>query len=133
MAKARLFVSVPMKDRTSADIRESIKRLQYYAETVWDREFEVVSAYSNSEVPTDDVSKYPVFHLGNAIKLMSTCDYFIGVEYDFLYSGCNVERTVACEYGYKMLTVPIQYIMRPVEWAKHEKLLNEELTRRAGC
>lgn len=119
MAKPKLFISVPMKDRDSADIRYSIKQLHMFAEAIWDKEFEAVTSYYNSEVPPDYVKKESVYHLGNAIKLMSECDYFIGVEYSNKYKGCNIEYIVATDYGLKTEEIPIRFIMRPVEWSRH--------------
>ena len=117
--KKKLFVSVPMRDRKPGQIRYSIKKLQHIAEAIWEQEFEVVTGYYVSEVQPDWCKNEAVYHLGNAIKHLSECDYYIGVEWpNGVYRGCAIENDVAYEYDITRFLVPIQGVLMPGELNK---------------
>ena len=102
----KLFISVPMKGRTEEQIRESMRRMHKVAEAVWDEELEVIDSYVSEAVPS--VNSEAVWFLGESIKKMADADYFISV--DRYYKGCNLERTVALEYGIPCLFIKTDYV-----------------------
>ena len=102
----KLFISVPMNGRTEEQIRESMRRMHKVAEAVWDEELEVIDSYVAEAVPS--VNSEAVWFLGESIKRMADADYFISV--DRYYKGCNLERTVALEYGIPCLFIKTDYV-----------------------
>lgn len=117
--KKKLFISVPMRDRKPGQIRYSIKKFQHIAEAIWEQEFDVISGYYISEVPPDWCKNESIYHLGDAIKHISECDYYIGVEWpNGLYRGCTIENDVAREYDITRFFVPLQGVLMPEELDK---------------
>lgn len=93
----KLFISVPMKGRTEENIRKSIDKMHRIAEAVFDEQLEVIPSYIEDKPPKD--SKEAIWYLGESIKKIAQADYFIGINYNNFFKGCDVERHVACEYG----------------------------------
>lgn len=105
----KLFVSVPMKGRTKADIDKSIETLKKIAEIYEGEELELIDSYVADEPPVD--TKQAVWYLGQSIMKLSEADVFIGVEEAWDWSGCLVERDVAYRYGIQAYTVPARFVI----------------------
>ena len=102
----KLFISVPMNGRTKEQIRKSMQKMHRIAEAVWEENLTVIDSYNPESAPL--AANKPVWYLGESIKKMADADYFISV--DRYYKGCNVERTVALEYGIPCLFIKTDYV-----------------------
>lgn len=105
----KLFVSVPMKGRTKADIDKSIETLKKIAEIYEGEELELIDSYVADEPPVD--TKQAVWYLGQSIMKLSEADVFIGVEEVWDWNGCATELDVACRYGIKAYRVPARFVI----------------------
>lgn len=109
----KLFISVPMKGRTEENIRTSIEKMHKIAETIFDKELEVIPSYIDDNPPKN--SNEEIWYLGRSIQLMSEADYFIGTHICCRqYGGCRIEFMVANGYNIPMLGIgekEARYIM----------------------
>lgn len=105
--RKKLFVSCPMRNKTPEQIRKTIKKLHKIAETILDKELEVIDTYNEDY----DESK-PIENLAKSIMKMQEADYFIGFENCKDYSGCYIESEVAkCYMRFKrVIFLNEQYI-----------------------
>lgn len=101
----KLFVSVPMRGRTSESIKNSIANMQETAEIVFGEELEVIHNYFNGDNIPCDVNP-SIYCLGRAIQKMAEADYFIGIGYSS-FKGCNIETEVAENYGIPTFLIPM--------------------------
>ena len=92
----KLFISCPMKGRTEENIRKSMEKMHRIAEVIFDQPLEVIQSYIEDRPP--DNSRQAIWYLGRTIQLLSEADYFIGVSYNGIYSGCEVEKETARRY-----------------------------------
>lgn len=99
----KLFISCPMKNRTEENIRKSMEKMHKIAEIMFDQELEVIPTFIEDNPPEN--TKQPVWYLGKSIELMAEADYFIGIEWNEYFKGCNAERSIASDYG-----IPSVYI-----------------------
>lgn len=99
----KLFISVPMRDRTEEAIKYSMEKMKKIAEAIFEEDLEVIDSYN-----AGNESENPLVCLGQSIALMADADYFIGiVEYGYpCYRGCTIEHIVADEYGIEHFLVP---------------------------
>lgn len=93
----KLFISCPMKSRTKENILDSMARMHKIAEAFFGQELEVIPTYVEDSTPVN--SDQSVWYLGESIKKMAEADYYIGVTYSDLFSGCRIENEVARSYG----------------------------------
>lgn len=100
----KLFVSVPMKGRTEEEIKASIQKMKEIAEVYEGEELELIDSYVKDNPPKDNHQS--VWYLGKSLEKLSEADIFIGIENDFDWSGCYIERTTAHRYGIKSYHVP---------------------------
>lgn len=105
----KLFVSVPMKHRTEANIKASIQKMKQIAEAIEGEELELIDSYIEEQPP--ECVHTPVWYVAKSIELLAQADVFIGCEDVWLFPGCENENRVASSYGIKSFTVRIQYIM----------------------
>lgn len=99
----KLFISVPMKGRTDEAIKASREDMHKLAEIMFGEELEVLNTTISNKAP--ECNKQAVWYLGNSIAILSQADYFIGVDYSDVFTGCNIERDVARNYGIPTVTV----------------------------
>lgn len=99
----KLFISCPMRGRTEENIKKSMEKMHKLAEILFDQELEVIDSYIPEAAPVD-LNNKRIWYLGESIKMMAEADYFIGIEYDPRYAGCNIEYSVAKAYGIPALT-----------------------------
>ena len=93
---SKLFISIPMRDKTVDEIMKSrfIARIDANRK-LGDKSFKVI--------PSSILSKPPLYTLGKSLELLSTADvaYFSrGWEN---YRECRVEHQCAVEYGIKII------------------------------
>lgn len=100
----KLFVSVPMKGRTETEIKASIQKMKKIAEVYEGEELELIDSYVKDNPPKGNHQS--VWYLGKSLEKLSEADIFIGIENDFDWSGCYIERTTAHRYGIKSYHVP---------------------------
>lgn len=105
----KLFVSVPMKHRTEANIKASIQKMKRIAEAIEGEELELIDSYIE-EQPPEGVHT-PVWYLAKSIELLAQADVFIGCEDVWLFHGCEIENRVASCYGIKSFTIHTHDIM----------------------
>lgn len=100
----KLFVSVPMKGRTEEEIKASIQKMKKIAEIYEGEELELIDSYVKDNPPKDNHQS--VWYLGKSLEKLSEADIFIGIEGDYDWNGCYIERQVACRYSIKSYHVP---------------------------
>lgn len=102
----KLFVSCPMKGRTEEDIRKSIHRMHKMAEAAFDQELELIPSYIEHNPPS--TNHMAVWYLGQSIALMADADYFVGIEWEEDFKGCNIEKDVARAYDIPHLLIDVE-------------------------
>lgn len=105
----KLFISCPMKGRTEENIRKSMEKMHKMAEIIFDQELEVIPTYIEDNPPEN--SQRCVWYLGKSILLLSEADYFIGVEWNDVFRGCNIENEIARSYGIRSVNVSMHDLM----------------------
>lgn len=94
--KIRVFISQPMRGKTSEEIEKRRNKIKEYVLTVFGAEqVEFVESYFKN-APHD---AKPLWYLGEAIKLLSTANYAIFDEGWENARGCRIEHECALEYG----------------------------------
>lgn len=109
----KLFISVPMKDRTQEAIEYSMQKMKKIAEAVFEEDLEVIDSYN-----AGNEDENPLVCLGQSIALMADADYFIGiVQYGLpYYRGCAIEDMVASQYDIDKYLVPEDILFLPDEF-----------------
>lgn len=99
--KKKLFISVPMHDRSDEEIKEHIEKIKkaanrYFVKT----EVEFIDNLENDFDPDRCIDlKYPrIGYLAEAIKKLAYCDGIIMGDGFELSSGCCCENNIAEEY-----------------------------------
>lgn len=105
----KLFVSVPMKGRTETEIKASIQKMKKIAETYEGEELELIDSYVEGNPPKGNHQS--VWYLGKSLEKLSEADIFIGIEDDYNWSGCYIERQAASRYDIKAYHVPADYVI----------------------
>lgn len=105
----KLFVSVPMKGRTEEEIKASIQKMKKIAEVYEGEELELIDSYVEDDPPKN--ANQPVWYLGKSLEKLSEADIFIGIDDDFDWSGCYIERITAIKYDIKSYHVPAGCVM----------------------
>lgn len=105
----KLFISCPMKGRTEENIRKSMEQMHKIAEIVFDQELEVIPSYIEDNPPENN--NQAVWYLGKSIQKLSEADFFIGVDYSEFFKGCEIERSVARQYGIRSTYVNMHDLM----------------------
>lgn len=112
----KLFISVPMKNRTKEEILESMDKLQTIAEVVIGEKLERIDTYIEEKpqfLADGEPSYYKkLMYLGESIKRMAQADVYVGIEYPpNCFAGCCVENLAAELYGLKRVMIPPQYVI----------------------
>lgn len=122
----KLFISCPMKGRTEENIRDSMVRMHKMAEAYFGQELEVIPTYIEDNPPEN--FKQAVWYLGESIKKMAEADYFIGVDYSRVFTGCSIEAEVARSYDIPSFYVDLD--MMPDARAIQQLWRNSQRTTR---
>ncbi len=92
----KVFVSVPMKGRSSEDIKYSILKMHHLAEIYTNEKLELIDSYVIEEPPMN--CNVSLWYLSKSLEKLAIADVFIGIE-DFLGCyGCQLERMAANYY-----------------------------------
>lgn len=87
----KLFISVPMRNRTEYAIKASMEQMHKIAEAVFGEELEVIPTYFEDDPPEN--TNMALWYLGESIKKLSEADRFIGIyDEDKGYRGCIIEQ-----------------------------------------
>lgn len=105
----RLFVSVPMKGRTEAEIKASIQKMKKIAEIYEGEELELIDSYIEEEEPEN--CNRGIWYLAKSIEMLSYADVFIGIGDGYDWRGCDIENKAALAYGIKSYTIPARYVI----------------------
>lgn len=97
MNKKRVFISIPMNNRSSEEIEGKFNRVKRRLETIG---FSVEESYKK-EYNKDDTS--PLYALAESLIHMSHCDVAIFCKGWNKARGCIVENMVANLYGLKVI------------------------------
>ena len=94
----KLFISVPMRNRTEYAIKASMEQMHKIAEAVFGEELEVIPTYFEDDPPEN--TNMALWYLGESIKKLSEADRFIGIyDEDKSYRGCIIENLAAKNYN----------------------------------
>lgn len=126
----KLFVSVPMKGRTEAEIKDSIAKMKIIAEAYHGEELELIDSYI-SENPPLGVNG-PIWYLAKSLELLATADVFIGLDNAWCFSGCEIERSVAREYGIERYLIKGEYAIDNFD-ALCQKIEKEYMMSEGSC
>lgn len=113
----RVFVSVPMSDKSDDEIRQAIVKLHQIAELLEGQQLTLVDNFDPDALTSDSAEPYnkECMHLlSKAIDKMAECDIFIGVE-TWGYRGCMNEARIANDYGLKVYMMNYKYIFGEFE------------------
>ena len=113
----KLFISVPMKGRTEAQIRATMEQMHHIAEAVFGEELEVIQTYISDDPPAD--ANQAVWYLGESIKKMADADYFIGIyDEEKAFRGCAIENLVARSYNIPSYVINFGFVAPDVTEAR---------------
>lgn len=95
----KVFVSVPMNERSTKEIEEDFLRAKIDLKKIYSN-FEVHILDSNFDYgPTDFVSNLGIWYLGESLKVLADADiaYFVkGWQYE---RDCRIEHECCSQYG----------------------------------
>lgn len=124
----KLFISVPMRNRTECDIKASMEQVHRIAEAVFGEELEVIRTYISDDPP--ESTNMAIWYLGESIKKLSEADCFIGIyDEDKGYRGCIIENLVAKNYNIPSYLVNISYVAPDIieQKRRDERIANLEI------
>lgn len=109
----KLFVSVPTKGRTAEEIKASIQKMKKIAEIYEGEELELIDSYVEDNPPKNN--SQAIWYLGKSLEKLSEADIFIGIEDDYDWGGCYIERMTAHRYNIKSYHVPADRVINNYE------------------
>ena len=121
----KLFVSVPTKGRTAEEIKASIQKMKKIAEIYEGEELELIDSYVEDNPPKNN--SQAIWYLGKSLEKLSEADIFIGIEDDYDWSGCYIERMTAHKYNIKSYHVPADRVINNYEEVRKNAGLAIEL------
>lgn len=105
----KLFVSVPMKGRTEAEIKDSISKMKQIAEIYEGEELELIDSYIEDNPPENN--HVAIWYLGKSLEKLANADIFIGIADSWEWGGCHVETMTANIYGIKTYRVDAESVI----------------------
>ena len=101
----KLFVSVPVKNRTEKDIKKSVKKMKAIAEAYEGEKLDIINISDFETVgkpsPISGVLSEDIYYAGESMKMLAQSDVFIGVWkytcYGF-FPTCELQRDMAERY-----------------------------------
>lgn len=119
----KVFISVPMKDRTPKAIEESIFKMQKATEALLGENVEVLPTYQKHiEIGSD---KEALKALGEAVVLMAEADYFVCPEQTWRFRGVSLEEDIAAGYHIPIVSLPLDFVCPDVIEAEKKRLQEE--------
>ena len=101
----RVFISVPMKDKSKEEINELITKIKVDVSKTFQEPVEFVNTYVEEKPPYQSGEHSAIWYLAKSLEILSTCDVVVvcgDVDYD-KYNGCYIEKEVAKRYGLQVL------------------------------
>lgn len=96
----KLFVSLPMRGKTTEQIRREIAEAsQRFLDIKWNEGVELMAISVIDSVFDLEEGTDPLVYLGKSIELMAQADYVFFVEDWHGARGCQVEHLIAEKYG----------------------------------
>ncbi len=92
--KKKVFISVPMGDRSIDDIKYSLEKMHKLAEIIFDQPLEPYDGLIENDMITIVAKNQAVYNLQNALSNMVDVDYYIGIHDAPINSGCYIENMV---------------------------------------
>lgn len=124
----KVFISVPMKERTSEDINKSVEMMKSVTKAYYpNEELEFIDTFVPCNI--EDPQKRSVYCLGQAITKMTDADLFVCPDRVWNFTGCVIERDVAHGYGISVLELPISFVCPDII----EKELNKNNAELNAC
>lgn len=110
----KLFISVPMRNRTEYAIKASMEQMHKIAEAVFGEELEVIPTYFEDDPPEN--TNMALWYLGESIKKLSEADRII-------------ENLAAKNYNIPSYLVNVSYVAPDIiEQKRHDaRLANLEI------
>lgn len=106
----KLFVSLPMRGKTTEQIRREIAEAsQRFLDIKWDEGIELIAIGVIDSVFDLDEDTDPLVYLGKSIELMARAEYVFFVKGWEKARGCQVEHLIAEKYG-KEIVYDIQEV-----------------------
>ena len=100
----KLFVSLPMRGKTTEQIRQEIvEASQKFLDIKWDEGVELMAISVIDSVFDLEEGTDPLVYLGKSIELMAQADYVFFVNGWEKARGCQVEHLIAEKYGKEMI------------------------------
>lgn len=102
----KVFISCPMKGRTTENIAKTMDKMHKYAELVLEEECEVIPSYVPNHTVLSGANER-VWLLGCSIKCLSEADVLVRLDIPnwVVASGCQIEARVAMAYGIEILHI----------------------------
>lgn len=105
----KLFVSVPMKDRTEKEIKDSIAKMHKIAEAYEEEKLELIDTFIAEDAPED--CNQGIWYLYKSLEKLANADIFIGIRDAYRWRGCFIECETADRYGIKCYDVDSDIIL----------------------
>lgn len=105
----KVFISVPMKDRTKENIEKSIKKMKIIAVTYLEEEVEFVNTIVEEKPPYNN-SNEAIWYLGKSIEILSQCDVLVTLNNCYNFKGCRIEKDIAIYYGLNIIELNFNLI-----------------------
>lgn len=105
----KLFVSVPMRNRTEEDIKLSMIKMHGIAERYTGEKLELIDSFIYEEPPM--ACNTSLWYLGKSLEKLAMADVFIGIDEASAYSGCLIENLAAENYNIKSYYIPLETIL----------------------
>lgn len=123
----KVFISVPMKDRTKENIEYSIRKMKriaraYLAENDIEADnIDFINTIVKDNPPKEVDEK--IWYLGASIQLLAKADYLICPARTYNNPGCSAEKEIFTDYkGRKhIITIPNEYLFTEKELEEQRK------------
>lgn len=100
----KLFVSLPMRGKTTEQIRREIAEAsQRFLDIKWNEGVELMAISVIDSVFDLEEGTDPLVYLGKSIELMAQADYVFFVKGWEKARGCQVEHLIAEKYGKEII------------------------------
>lgn len=98
----KLFISIPMKGRTTEEIRYQMIKDKLRLEQMFDVEFELIDSCIEEDAPEDTVHP-ALWFMGKSISMMADADVVYFSKGWEGARGCLIEQEIAKAYNIKRL------------------------------
>ena len=99
----KVFISVPMKDKTKEEIKNTISIMKCKAIEEAGIDVEFINTIVQDKPPYN-TNNEAIWYLGKSIELLSQCDALVCLkEIENKYNGCIIEKEIAKRYGLQII------------------------------